>query len=96
MVFDKTHRFGFGLRQVSAVDILMRKKIRLVIVCSTIKYQSTSISGFEQEKILMNYNARLFNILDQIMNIQYAADWSDVLRKTNPIMFENRNRTNAF
>ena len=30
------------------------------------------------------------------MNIQYAADWSDVLRKTNPIMFENRNRTNAF
>ena len=44
----------------------------------------------------MNYNARLFNILDQIMNIQYAADWSDVLRKTNPIMFENRNRTNAF
>ena len=37
------------------------------------------------------------NILDQIMNIQYyAADWSDVLRKTNPIMFENRNRTNTF
>ena len=97
MVYDKTHRFGFGLRQVSAVDILMRKKFRLVIVCtSTIRYQSTSNSGFEQEKILMNYNARLFNILDQIMNIQYAADWSDVLRKTNPIMFENRNRTNAF
>ena len=69
----------------------------LCAVCSTIRYQSTSNSGFEQEKILMNYNARVFNILDQIMNIQYyAADWSDVLRKTNPIMFENRNRTNAF
>ena len=60
MVYDKTHRFGFGLRQVSAVDILMRKKFRLVIVCSAIRYQTTSISDFEQEKILINYSTRLF------------------------------------